>query len=310
MCVCVCGVVWCGRRAMRGGGAAGWSVPTRPRRHGSSQPAVKTATPSRRRWHAAALHVQLAQLGVPRRCRRRHAVGAATALVREQRLDVDVHAVAPVVLRVRRHVDLLFSRILTAQLAIKSQDVLEWKNGQHRRRVHVLHVHLFAQPRFGVEGWFLVHRVAKNVRKETLGARAVLFPPSAHGAHVVRRRRHHAAVWRVGGVAKFNFGAFWHTLNFERQNTELVHYARHTVGHHAKILTTHQHIGSIAHGGQFLHCLLAPKVIMPPKVEIVVGDFHHMLRVWIEALVGERVHHRNTWTVLIVADANKQHLGD
>ena len=49
----------------------------------------------------------------------------------EKLLECEVHAVAPVVARVRRHVDALIMWILATEVAIHSNPILERKHGEH-----------------------------------------------------------------------------------------------------------------------------------------------------------------------------------
>ena len=98
-------------------------------------------------------------------------------------VEGQVHAVAPVVARVGRHVDALVVRIAAAKGSVHGEPVLERMHGQHCRRPEVLVENLTADPRLA-EVWS-ISLPAEHLVVELLGHLSVLFPPCTDRVHVV-----------------------------------------------------------------------------------------------------------------------------
>jgi len=60
-----------------------------------------------------------------------------------------------------------------------------------------------------------------------------------------------------------------HALNFQRQDTQVIHHPRHTRRHHTEVFGTHEHTGSSRQGWQFLHGLIVPELVVA-AIEIVI----------------------------------------
>ena len=104
----------------------------------------------------------------------------------EELFNSHVHTVAPIVTRDGRHVDLLFGRILAAQVSVNRHPILPRKDGKHCRRIHMLVKDDVANPRLGEVGG--LSRTSEHRVVEMLRLFRILFPPCANAAHIVCRR--------------------------------------------------------------------------------------------------------------------------
>ena len=87
---------------------------------------------------------------------------------------------------------------------------------------------------------------------------------------------------------------FRHRLQFERQYAQFVHHPRNTVGHHSKILSTHQHSCRLHQKRQFLHCLTIPELVVATVVIVVVQFVEQELVTIEKRLIDEIELHRDT----------------
>ena len=183
-------------------------------------------------------------------------------------LKRQMHAVAPVVVRVGGLVDLLVVRVLAAQSAVGRQPVLKRDDAEHRRAFQVQVEDLAADPRLGVIGGLAA--LVEHVVEILLSGVTVGLPPCADARHVVGRRSADGEVGIVPCVAKLQLRVFRHALDLEREDLELMHHGRHAVGYHAEVLGAAEHARGVDERRQLPHRLAIPEVVVAVIVEVVV----------------------------------------
>ena len=147
-----------------------------------------------------------------------------------QILQSNVHAVTPIVMRVRRYVDALRMWVGVAQVFVYREPVLPSEHREKRGRFKVALNDFCAEVCRSHRR--AIFAVSEFCVEEATGERSIFFPPSAKRRHIVCRNRAYGAVRILPNVSKFARGVFRHALNLEAHDLELIHHPRHAVGHH------------------------------------------------------------------------------
>ena len=185
-----------------------------------------------------------------------------------ERFETDVHAITPVVARVRRFVDAFGIDIGQAQVLVDGEPVLPGENAEHGGTVDMATHDFFAQPGRGIGGD--IAAVAEHLKEVACRTRRIFLPPSAECGHVVRAGTAHRPP-RIGtNIGELTPVGFGHALNLEGEELKLLHHPRHTIGHHAQIFATGQHGSGAAECGEFGHGRSIPEVVVTLVIEAMV----------------------------------------
>ena len=177
-----------------------------------------------------------------------------------------MHTVPPVVFGIGRIINSFFLRIFPAQCFTHSYYILQLENAPHSRRIKMLQHHRPVDPGF-TKLWCVAPLTHQGIVK-MLCTLPVFLPPSPYSTHIMRGRRNDGHIRRIIGMKEFLFGVFWHPLNFQTKNAQLLHYIRYTMRHHTQVFTTYQHIGGCFQLRQFMHGFFKPEIILA-AVEII-----------------------------------------
>ena len=120
------------------------------------------------------------------------------------------------------------------------------------------------------------------------------MPPCTKRTHIMRRSRTHRKIRITPCICKLTVNILRHTLNLKRQNTELIHYRRHTIRNHTQILTTCKHTCSSQQIRQLAKSRVTPKRIVTPVEEIIVQPVESILLPIRKIMVMIGILRRNT----------------
>ena len=196
--------------------------------------------------------------------------------------ETDVHAITPVVARVRRFVDAFGIDIGQAQSVVDSEPILPREDAEHGRTVDMAAHDFFAQPSRGIGGD--IAAVAEHLEEVACRTRRIFFPPSAQCGHVVRAGTAHRPTGISADIGKLTPVSFGHALNLEGEKLELIHHPGYAIGHHAQIFATGQHGGGAAECGEFGHGRGIPEVVVTLVIERMVQSLEGLTLVGIKAL--------------------------
>jgi len=133
-----------------------------------------------------------------------------------------VQPVAPVIIGNGRQVDAFCIHFFSAKLGIHAEQIRQLENAPHCwRRKMLPHWSLNDFRRSFAKS---LARLTKFAVEKFLRECAILCPPAANGAHVVRAGRHHAQIRCVRQPRKLLTGIFRHSLDFEAQQAEIAHH--------------------------------------------------------------------------------------
>ena len=193
-----------------------------------------------------------------------------------------MHAVTPVVTRVRGFVDAFGIDIGQAQAVVDGEPVLPREDAEHGRTVDMAAHDFLAQPGRGIGGG--IATVAEHLEEVACRTRRIFLPPSAQCGHVVRAGTAHRPTRISTDVGKFATVGFGHALNLEGEELKLLHHPGHAIGHHAQIFATGQHGGGAAECGEFGYGRGIPEVVVTLVIERMVQSLEGLTLVGIKAL--------------------------
>ena len=124
-----------------------------------------------------------------------------------------MHAVTPIVARVRRFVDAFGIDIGQAQVLVDSEPVLPREDAEHGRTVDMATHDFFTQPGRGIGG--RIAAVAEHLEEIARRTHRIFLPPSAQCGHVVRAGTAHRPTGIGFDVGKLTPVGFGHALNLE-----------------------------------------------------------------------------------------------
>lgn len=196
--------------------------------------------------------------------------------------ETDVHAITPIVTRVRRFVDAFGIDIGQAEALVDGEPVLPREDAEHGGRVDMATHDFLAQPGRDIGG--SIATVAEHLEEVACRTRRIFRPPSAQCRHVVRAGTAHRPTGISTYISKFATVGFGHALNLEGKELELLHHPGYAIGHHAQILTTGQHGGGAAECGEFGHGRSIPEIVVTLVIEAVVQALKSLSLIGTEAL--------------------------
>ena len=131
----------------------------------------------------------------------------------------------------------------------------------------------------------------------TLCALGVLLPPLSEWSHVVSRDCCQRAYRIAVKVCKFHTIQFWHLLYLKTEYTQTIQYRSNTVGHHAQVFATDEHVGGTKHCRQSVVASLSPEHIVSLIKVIVVKPHVGILFFRRQTVVDGLAESFDTWVV-------------
>lgn len=161
----------------------------------------------------------------------------------KKRVEGNVHAIAPVVMRVGGDVDaFLFGRGVTQGVG-EGEPVLQGEYAKERGAGKVAGNDMFAYLRCG---FFRRGAPAvEDVSEIALGEVGVLLPPEAEGRHVVGAGGADAESGVRGYVAEGLPRGFGHALYLKGEYLQLLHDGRYALGHHTEVFAAGEEMGAV-----------------------------------------------------------------
>ena len=200
--------------------------------------------------------------------------------------------------------------MLGAQFAIHRQPILQGQETEHGRTIEVAGDDLLSQmgrQMFGCPTLFLEHRGII-----TLGAFRTLLPPQTERRHIMGRERSHTAVRIAIQMRELKAILLGHGLYLERQDTQVIQHMRDTIGQHAQILGTTEHLRLTDGSLETVDGILSPEEVMTLVEEVVVESHISILLLGSQRLIDGFLPGSDTGVVHLRLSGilHKQHIAD